>query len=302
MHKVYLFTMKKKNLYPLFFVPFLSFLACTTDVGYAPNEKHLSVSPSYKVKYKSDLPACKGDFEGVAVRVTEYSDQHSDYVCNDGFWILVGYVYDVNATNQLPDIREASTEMKKMRQDFSSVRKSTITDSRDGRMYKVIEFEGVTWMAENLDFETENSKENTACIERGLYCGRLYNWRDAVNGGDDYSDLCPEGFRLPYEADVTFLSEFVGGYAYILKSTDYWDDEYSRQGTDEIGFNALPAGFKDDYRNAVQNFGFSVIYWSGTASSSYQSAYAMSLSYSNEYIGWSIRDQYDYFSIRCLKD
>ena len=294
--------MKKKNLYPLFFVPILSFLACTADVGYAPNEKHLNVSPSYKVEKMTDLPACEGDFENVAVRVMEYWNLHKDYVCNGGFWVFLGTTEDTRSSDKLADLEEASPEMKKKRQDFLSVRKSMITDSRDGRKYKVIEFEGVTWMAENLDFETENSKENTACIERGLNCGLLYNWRDAVNGGENYSDLCPDGFRLPTEDDVSFLSDFVAGYAYILKSTDYWDDEDSRQGTDEIGFNALPAGFRDDYRNAVQGFGFSANYWSGTVSESYQSAYAMSLTYSYEYIGWVIRDQYDYYSIRCLKD
>lgn len=293
--------MKKKYLSLLFSVPFLAFQACTTDAGYAPSEKYSNVSPTYKVRYKSDLPACKGDFENVAVRVTEISNVHEDYVCNDGFWIFLGATEDTRSSDKLADLEEASPETQEKRKNFTNVRSSSITDSRDGKTYKVIEFEGVTWMAENLDFETEYSKENTACKEQGLNCGRLYTWRDAVNGGEDYSDLCPDGFRLPEESDVTFLSDFVGGYAYILQSTKYWDTEYCRQGTDDIGFNALPAGFKNDYSTAVQGFSYSTCFWSDK-SAGYEIAYVMSLSYYYDYISWETKDQYYYYSIRCVKD
>ena len=115
--------MKKKNLYPLFFVPILSFLACTADVGYAPNEKHLNVSPSYKVEKMTDLPACEGDFENVAVRVMEYWNLHKDYVGNGGFLVFLGTTEDTRSSDKLADLEEASPEMKKKRQDFLSVRK-----------------------------------------------------------------------------------------------------------------------------------------------------------------------------------
>ena len=295
--------MKKKNLSIFLIVPFLLFQACTTDVGYSPSERYSNVTPTYKVHYKSDMPACKGDLENVCVRVTEISNVHEDYVCNDGFWIFLGTTDDVKAANKLPDISETSAAAKETRQNFSKVSKSTITDSRDGKTYKVIEFEGVTWMAENLDYATEYSKVNLECESIGLTkCGLLYTWRDAVNGGDDYSDLCPSGFRLPEEKDVTFLENFVGtNNVSVLKSTDYWDTEDCREGTDDIGFNALPVGYRDGYHNTTQDFGYFTGFWSAT-SGGYQQAYVMEIMSYREYIGWYLGSIDTYYSIRCVKD
>jgi uncharacterized protein (TIGR02145 family) len=299
---VYLRMMKKKNLFMLFSVPALLFQACTTEVGYSPSESSTNVSPTYKAKDRSDLPACKGEFENIAVRVQTYSNVHEDYLCSDGFWILIGKTEDVSATSKLLDISETSAEAKATRQNLTNVRKSSITDSRDGRTYKVIEFEGVTWMAENLDYETDYSKVNTECEKRGLKCGLLYNWRDAVNGGENYSDLCPSGFRLPEEDDVVALENFVGvNNVYLLKSTDYWDTEDCREGTDEIGFNALPVGYRDDSYTAIQDFGYVTGFWTDK-SGGYQQAYIMEIMSYREYIGWYLADQYDYYSIRCVKD
>lgn len=294
--------MKKKSLFAMIPVPLLVFQACTTDVGYSPSESYSNATPTYKVYHKNDLPACKGDLENVCVRVTEISNVHEDYVCSDGFWIFIGRTEDVKAANKLPDISETSAEAKETRQNLSNVRKSSITDSRDGKTYKVIEFEGTTWMAENLDYETEYSKVNTECEKRGLKCGLLYNWRDAVNGGDGYSELCPSGFRLPEEKDVTVLENFVGvNNVSVLKSTDYWDTEDCREGTDEIGFNALPVGYRDDYHTAIQDFGYVTGFWSNT-SGGYQQAYVMQIMSYREYIGWYLTNQYDYYSIRCVKE
>jgi len=64
---------------------------------------------------------------------------------------------------------------------------STITDSRDGHIIKVIEIGSTTWMAENLNHE----------IRSGCWCynndpsdcevyGKLYDWEAAQNA-------CPEG-------------------------------------------------------------------------------------------------------------
>ena len=295
--------MKKKNLLFLFSVPFLVFQACTTDVGYEPNNVNMNASPSYRVSDRDELPACKGDFENVAIRVMEFSNVHEDYVCSDGFWIYIGRTEDVSSTRKLPDISELSQETQETRQNFSNVRKSTITDSRDGKTYKVIEFDGVVWMAENLDYETAYSLTSTECEARGVNCGQFYNWRDAVNGGEDYSEICPDGFRLPEQADAEHLANFVGGLPHVLKSKDYWDTEDLRGGTDEIGFNAIPAGFSYSGYPSFHDFGYSAHFWSSEyAKDSYRSAYEIVLYSFYDYIDWYLTDQDNYYNVRCMRD
>lgn len=89
----------------------------------------------------------------------------------------------------------------------------TFTDSRDGKQYQAIEFDiplegGVsvkrTWMAQNLDFETEGS----FCYKNEpAYCGKfgkLYTYDVAV-------EVCPEGWRVPTKNDWYMLFSAFGG-------------------------------------------------------------------------------------------
>ncbi|RJE71361.1 hypothetical protein BGP76_04480 [Reichenbachiella sp. MSK19-1] len=91
---------------------------------------------------------------------------------------------------------------------------STMTDARDGKVYKTvklqIELEGGIfiereWMAENLNFEMENS----VCYKNyPAYCGkfgRLYNWVDAKSA-------CPENWHLSTQLEWQELMIAYGGY------------------------------------------------------------------------------------------
>ncbi len=95
-------------------------------------------------------------------------------------------------------------------QDFGS-----LTDSRDGQEYKILEVEiplegGIsvtrTWMAENLNYETESSY----CYKsEPAYCGkfgRLYTFESA-------KEACPEGWRVPTRLDWMMLFSAYGGDA-----------------------------------------------------------------------------------------
>jgi len=127
----------------------------------------------------------------------------------------------------------------------------SFTDPRDGRSYDVVKIGGLTWFAENLNFATERSVCPEGDSRKCSEYGRLYTW-------DDARTACPEGWRLPDSSDFVALiaeaggADFANGMAVAgekLKSTGGWFKKGN--GTDDFGFNALPAG----YRMAVETPG-----------------------------------------------
>ena len=115
------------------------------------------------------------------------------------------------------------------------------TDTRDGQTYNTVIMNNQYWMAQNLNYELENSY----CYEnKQSNCdkyGKLYAWSAAVESA------CPEGWHLPTKQEFDLLLNYVGGTedggvnaAKQLKSKNYWADE---KGTDSYNFALLPAGY-----------------------------------------------------------
>jgi uncharacterized protein (TIGR02145 family) len=159
-----------------------------------------------------------------------------------------------------------------------------IVDSRDGNIYKIITIGTQTWMAENLKATKYNDGTDISLVLGQMewtnlstpgYCyylndyntygstyGCLYNWQ-AVNTGK----LCPEGWHAPSKNEFVTLIDHLGGEQIAggkLKTTGTIQWIYPNEGaTNESGFSALPAG----YRNFEGGFGYNGMYgnfWSST--------------------------------------
>ena len=192
------------------------------------------------------------------------------------------------------------------------------------QIYKMTTIEGEnytkTWMAENLNYETETG---SFCYnDNAKYCtkyGRLYTWATAVGKSEEecgdgvmcnldtgyVRGVCPEGWHLPDTSEWNALFDAVGGKATagtMLKFTEGWNDYEgtSGNGSDTYFFSALPAGYRGD-NGSFYAEGNSANFWSSTEFGSY-GAYVMYL-YCNV-DGADLdggRKRYG-FSVRCLRD
>ncbi len=145
----------------------------------------------------------------------------------------------------------------------------------DYNIYPVVTIGTQTWMAENLKTTryndgtvipnvTDNATWSTTTS--GSYCdylntpaysttyGKLYNWY-AV-GSTNTKNVCPTGWHVPIDAELTTLQSFLGGEIVAggklkEKGTTHWLTP-NTSATNETGFTALPGG----YRSASGTFGF----------------------------------------------
>lgn len=190
-----------------------------------------------------------------------------------------------------------------------NVEKGSMTDSRDGKTYKTVKIGDQVWMAENLNYQTGDSKCYENKPENCEKYGRLYTWNDALTA-------CPDGWHLPSKEEFEELREVIGGLiggGKKLKSRRGWssfDEGESGNGSDAFGFAALPAGMYcsgcDDSGNGRGEYdyeGRGASFWSSTEHEKYKD-HAHILNLNHYYEGVFIADgSKDVgFSVRCVKD
>lgn len=203
----------------------------------------------------------------------------------------------------------------------------------DGNVYQTIKIGNQLWMAENLRVTRYRNGKDIPCVKNdndwndlttGAWCvydndenngdvyGYLYNWY-AVN---DSCAIAPEDWHVPTDRDWMELERYLGigrdelintGYrgtdeGSMLKESGNADwknagDEGSNQG----GFTALPAGFRDETSGRFIEIGSCTVFWTSDERDDKRAWY--------RYIKGQFPLIYRYhypkdggFSIRCVKD
>lgn len=192
----------------------------------------------------------------------------------------------------MPDSMEPSFDYKdNARRKSVEFEMGTMTDSRDGHVYKTVTIVGFTWMAENLNYRYT---QKTAELDSSSFCpfnetdscdvyGRLYLWSAAMDSVAMFSEMgkgcgydvycsekiylssvvrgvCPEGWHLPDRYEWEYLAREIGGVSVagtLLKSNKGWDGRGN--GTDEYGFSILPVS---TYQYSFQANKYYTGFWS----------------------------------------
>jgi len=175
---------------------------------------------------------------------------------------------------------------------------STFTDTRDGKTYRTVRIDGKTWMAENLNYETEGSK----CSDPDCMYGRLYDWNTAAR-------VCPSNWRLPNNTDWDNLIQETGGNKVagrVLKAQTGWhiNKKGEGNGTDDYNWAALPGGRLGRTRfSAFDDVGKYGNWWSATENKRLEDVYYYD--YYQIGVGASVRKTNthvrDGLSVRCVQ-
>ena len=201
----------------------------------------------------------------------------------------------------------------------------TLTDSRDGHVYKTVEIGNQVWMAENLKYLPKvhsNDEFESAGINKQPGYGVLEYTGNNLSSAKEHSnyktygalynmyaiqnnDICPRGWHVPSKQEWDILVDFLGGMSVAggkLKEegTKHWSDP-NAGANNESGFTALPGKFRID--NGVY-FALSVsgMWWTSSFSGNPVDAPVFVLDSFNRGVTYTDNIQQWGVSVRCIRD
>ena len=138
--------------------------------------------------------------------------------------------------------------------DYGSMR-----DPRDGKTYRTVDIDGLTWMAENLNYAGNRLGESFCFNDDNELCeiyGRLYSRDAAMNdlacdydrpcnlGTGPVQGVCPDGWHIPTMEETQGLIDLVNGSGRKLRSAKGWrsDTLDLATGEDVYGLSFMGAG------------------------------------------------------------
>ena len=223
------------------------------------------------------------------------SEQNPSHTYND----MGQYDVALTTTNQSGSDTETKTS-------FILV-KGIFTDPRDDQTYSIVTIGSQIWFAENLNYETADSWWYNDDEANGDVYGRLYTWDAAMIA-------CPGGWYLPSDNEWKILEMYLGmsqsdadgeesrgtDEGIKLKSTSGWGS--SGNGTDEVGFKALPGGYYYHNDDSFFLIGTLGSWWTNTENIEQNwKAWRRFMFNIEDGIGRTKYDKYNGYSVRCIK-
>ena len=172
-------------------------------------------------------------------RLASDSLSYVTYVCHEGEW----YTSDDN-TEKFPTEYFLNPDI-----EYGS-----FTDPRDGQSYKTTQFNGKTWLAQNINYYDKNDTafvNSSMCLDEADLGGGDKEWTCEKNGRyyreNAAHKACPEGWRLPSKADWNDVKNMD-----YTESTKYMPKLFSKisgvwNASDEFGLSLREQTLIDAY-------------------------------------------------------
>ena len=206
----------------------------------------------------------------------------------------------------------------------------SMTDERDGKVYRTVKIGKQNWMAENLNYDPgqaccADKYDWNWCFDKDPkkceVAGRLYTWAAAIDSAKLYTEksidcgyeqmcslpdtvygICPPGWHLPTLEEWKILFRTAGNLSVAglaLRSQTGWSDIDG--GTDAFGFSALPVGKRDSYGGSFGEDGHYACFWSATDYVG-SAAYYVDMGIDNEHASLMNISKKNAFSVRCVEN
>ena len=192
---------------------------------------------------------------------------------------------------------------------------NTLTDLRDGQVYKTVVIGTQIWMAQNLNYLPEDTV-GTIWAGKSLCGGGA--WKGKIEGDcniygrlyeDDFTkkeeninSICPDGWSLPSKKQYEILTSFLGEDAINkmkIAVTAYWSINES---TNQSGFSAIPAGYYSSLGfNDMHHEGVSVASFAFVCTGS-NDRNVISIEEDESDFWWGSFGNHYHMSVRCIKD
>ncbi len=183
---------------------------------------------------------------------------------------------------------------KKAMQSNSKFERDVLIDERDNKDYQTVKIGDQWWMAENLDYQTDESYYYSDNVRNSSFYGLLYTWDAAL-------EACPAGWHLPTDEEWMILEETLGLPEFLVRETEYRGtvgEALKIRG--EAGFNGLLGGWRDIEGNYYE-MNIAAAYWTATPQSKFD-AWGRGLEDGSPAIIRRTFGKTYGFSVRCVKD
>lgn len=220
---------------------------------------------------------------------------------------------------------------------YINLKQSAVLTDYEGNKYNTIVIGKQVWMKENLKSSkyadgaiiphiTENIEwqnlDNDNSAEARAMCfynntqnesyGALYTYAAAINGtpyveSKSVQGVCPDGWHLPNNDEWQELIDYVGGEEMAgskLKNANgisFWKagNEYA---TNEYGFNAMPAGYRNGSAGTFYGWSYHTGFWSANQDSNNTQGGSYHAAFNKTNLEQRSWDKSIGMSVRCVKD
>ena len=303
---------------------------------YAGNDRFYLLTASFKGDTRSIKMINNGSVQSGAVSL-EYSGTEKSYHVNKNIIKTGGFVFSLGdllrftgyattpnlniGNNEVEDTpEENNTYTFNIIEGIRCHGQTTVSDT-DGNIYNTVLIGDQCWMNENL-----KATKTAGNVDITRYCyqnnpdwcdiyGGLYKWETIMNEAESNNEvpsgvqgICPTGWHVPSAAEWEILVDHLGGELIAggkLKSIRTEPEDHPRWdlpnvgATNEIGFNALPGGYR--YHNNSSYYLGGMTYFF-TTYDYFGFAYKRSITASSASIPESLENKETATAVRCIKD